>query len=54
MNGFSSELEELIAALEELLNTPNVALILRGTGEFEFTWPNNYRNGSLTCSSPLC
>jgi len=53
VNSFSSELEELIAALEELLDTPNVAQILSGTGDFVFIWPsfqsqiasNKYRNG---------
>jgi len=52
VNGFSSELEELIAALKEILNTPNIALIRSGNGEFEFIWPpfrsqivsNNYGN----------
>lgn len=39
MNGFSIEIEELIAALEELLDTSNVALILSGTGKLEFIWP---------------
>jgi hypothetical protein len=53
VNGFSSEFEELIAVLEEFLDTLNVAAIISGTDKFEFIWSpfrsqidsNNYRNG---------
>jgi hypothetical protein len=60
VNGFSSELKELIAALEELLNTSNVALILSGNGKLEFIWPrfrsqivsNNCINGIMNAFRP--